>query len=193
MTRKSFTGHAMVSRIQRALRNLAQDTRGVSAVEFALILPIMITMYIGAVEFSDALTVNRRVTAVASTAADLTAQAEQVTSGDVSDIFSAATSILAPYSTTPISIVLTSVVADGQNATTVEWSCSLQGAPRLQGAPFELPAGLTQPFSSIVVAEVTYNYSPPLGKMIVGNINMSETFYLRPRRSLKVEMQGAGC
>ena len=193
MTRKSFTGHAMVSRIQRALRNLAQDTRGMSAVEFALILPIMITMYIGAVEFSDALTVNRRVTAVASTAADLTAQAEQVTSGDVSDIFSAATSILAPYSTTPISIVLTSVVADGQNATTVEWSCSLQGSPRLQRAPFELPAGLTQPFASIVVAEVTYNYSPPLGKMIVGNINMSETFYLRPRRSLKVEMQGAGC
>lgn len=193
MTRKSFTGHAMVSRIQRALRNLAQDTRGMSAVEFALILPIMITMYIGAVEFSDALTVNRRVTAVASAAADLTAQAEQVTSGDVNDIFSAATSILAPYSTTPISIVLTSVVADGENATTVEWSCSLQGAPRSQGAPFDLPAGLTQPFSSIVVAEVSYNYSPPLGKMIVGNVNMSETFYLRPRRSLKVEMQGAGC
>ena len=193
MTRKSFTGHAMVSRIQRALRNLAQDTRGMSAVEFALILPIMITMYIGAVEFSDALTVNRRVTAVASTAADLTAQAEQVTSGDVSDIFSAATSILAPYSTTPISIVLTSVVADGQNATTVEWSCSLQGSPRLQRAPFELPAGLTPPFSSTLLAAVTYNYIPPVGNIIVRNFNIPATCDVRPGLSPQEAAQGAGC
>lgn len=193
MTRTSFIGRAMISRLQRGLRNLARDTRGVSAIEFALILPLMITMYIGAVEFSDALTVKRRVTAVASATADLTAQADEVSASDVNDIFTAATSILTPYSTTPISIVLTSVVADANNNTTVEWSCALQGAPKSQGAAFELPAGLTQPFSSIVVAEVSYNYSPPLGKLIVGNINMSETFYLRPRVSLKVVMQGGGC
>lgn len=183
----------MVSRIQRSLRNLAQDTRGMSAVEFALILPLMITMYIGAVEFSDALTVSRRVTAVASATADLTSQAGQVTSGDVTDIFTAATSILTPYSTTPVSIVLTSVVADENNDTTVEWSCALNDSSRSQGSAFGLPAGLTQPFSSIIVAEVSYNYTPPLGKIITGNVNMSETFYLRPRSSLKVEMQGGGC
>ncbi len=100
---------------------------------------------------------------------------------------------MTPYSATPISIVVTSVVADTNNATTVDWSCAHNGSPRSQGSSFQLPTGLTQPFSSIVVAEVTYNYTPPLGKIIIGNINMTETFYLRPRRSLKVEMQGGGC
>ena len=65
--RKSFVGQ-MISKSRQALATLAHDTHGVSAVEFALILPVMITMYIGAVEFSHALTVDRRVTAVASAA-----------------------------------------------------------------------------------------------------------------------------
>ena len=193
MMLKSFIEHSMVSRLMSGLRGLAQDTRGMSAVEFALILPIMITMYIGAVEFSDALTVDRRVTSVASSTADLTAQSEEVTSGMVQDIFTAATSIMTPYSATPISIVLSSVAADENNDTTVDWSCAHNGSPRSQGSSFQLPTGLTQPFSSIIVAEVTYNYTPPLGKIIIGNINMTETFYLRPRRSLTVEMQGGGC
>ena len=103
----------------QGLAALARDTHGVSAVEFALILPVMITMYIGAVEFSDALTVDRRVTAVASAATDLTAQTEEVSASSINDIFTAATSIMLPYSATPISIVLTSVVADSK--TTPPW------------------------------------------------------------------------
>lgn len=171
----------------------ARDARGLSAVEFAFILPVMIIMYVGAVEFSHALTVDRRVTSVASSAADLTAQAEQVTAAEVQDIFTAATSIMMPYTADPISIVISSVVADEDNATTVDWSCGHNAAARTEGEAITLPAGLTQPFSSVILAEVTYAYEPPLGKYMTGGITMSETFYLRPRRSLTVEMQGGGC
>ncbi len=125
--RKSFIGH-IISKARNGLAALARDTHGVSAVEFALILPVMITMYIAMVEFSDALTVDRRVTAVASAASDLTAQTEEVTASSMDDIFTAATSIMLPYSAKPISIVLTSVVADSKNDTTVGWSCAYNGA-----------------------------------------------------------------
>lgn len=191
--RNSLSDNGVLSRLKNRLRALAHDTGGVSAVEFALILPIMITMYIGAVEFSTALTVDRRVTSVASAAADLAAQVEQVTSGSLQDIFTAATSIMTPYSADPISIVLTSVVADENNDTTVDWSCAHNGSPNSQGSAYALPSGLTQPFSSVIVAEVSYAYDPPVGRFLVGGINMSDTFYLRPRRSLTVEMQGGGC
>ncbi len=184
---------SVAARRLRSAKRLVQDTRGVSAVEFALILPIMITMYMGAVEFSHALTVDRRVTSVASAAADLTAQTEQVTSGSVQDIFTAANSILLPYSEAPISIVLTSVVADENNDTTVDWSCAHNGSAHADDSIFALPAGLTLPFSSVIVAEVTYSYVPPIGEFITGSINLSETFYLRPRRSLTVEWDGAPC
>ena len=191
--RNIFRNISMTAGRLRSARRLARDTRGVSAVEFALILPIMITMYIGAVEISHALTVDRRVTSVASSAADLTAQTKQVTSASMQDIFTAANSIMLPYSAAPISIVLTSVVADENNDTTVGWSCSLNGSTYADGSAFTLPNGLTQPYSSVIVAEVTYNYIPPIGEFITGGITMAEKFYLRPRRSLTVEWQGAGC
>ena len=98
-----------------------------------------------------------------------------------------------PYSSTPISIVLTSVVADEDNNTNVSWSCAHNGAAYADDSAYTLPAGLTQPFSSVIVAEVTYSYTPPIGEFISGSLEMSETFYLRPRRSLTVEWEGAPC
>ena len=47
-----------------------------AAIEFALIVPIMAVMFIGAVELSQAITVDRRVTQVASSTADLVARAD---------------------------------------------------------------------------------------------------------------------
>ena len=96
MLRKIFPNILMTSKRLPIARRLANDTRGLSAVEFALILPVMITMYMGAVEFSHALTIDRRVTSVASSAADLAAQSKQVTSDSVTDIFTAANSIMQP-------------------------------------------------------------------------------------------------
>lgn len=169
------------------LRAWRRDERGLSAVEFALILPIMITLYIGVVEFSHALTIDRRVTAVASAAADLVAQSEEVSDSDLLDIFTAASSVMLPYSAVPISIVLTSVVADEDNETTVDWSSAHNGTAHAENSDFALPDGLTQPFSSVIVAEVSYTYDPPVGQFLTGGVNLTDTFYLRPRRSLTVE------
>lgn len=172
---------------QCRLSRLARDESGLGALEFALILPIMLTMYIGAVEFGHALTIDRRVTSVASSAADLVAQVEEVCDDNIDDIFTAAESILTPYTTGPLSIVLTSVVADAENKTTVDWSSAHNGTPRPENTAITLPTGLTQPFSSVIMAEVSYTYDPPVSETLTGGITMSETFYLRPRRSLTVE------
>lgn len=170
-----------------------RDRSGISAIEFALILPVMIVMYMGAVELSHALTVDRRVSSVASSIADLAAQTEVIDAGEVQDLFTASTSIMTPYDASPISIVVSSVEANEDNETTVGWSCAHNGSPRSVGSEVTLPNGLTQPFSSVIMAEVTYSYTPPLGEIITGNLTFSETFYLRPRRSLVVEWQGAAC
>lgn len=181
------------SGILQTISALRRDERGISALEFAMVAPVMIGMYMGAVELSHALTIDRRVTSVASAAADLVAQSEVVSGNDLDDIFAAASSIMLPYSADPISIVLSSVVADEDNETTVAWSCGHNAAARSEGGEFTLPEGLTQPFSSIIMAEVEYAYTPPLGEMVTNGITLKETFYLRPRRSLTVEKSDAGC
>lgn len=170
------------ARLSRFCRN--QD--GLSAVEFALIVPLMLTLYFATIETSDALTASRRVTNVAQTAADLVAQATAVSSSDLTDIYAASAAILSPYDTTAVKITITSVVASSSNVTTVAWSASYNGTARTAGAAITIPTGLTTANTSIIMAEVTYTYTSPIGTFITGPITMSEVAYLRPRRSLTV-------
>ena len=166
-----------------------RDKRGVSAIEFALLAPIILLMYVGTAEIGNLLTVERRVETVASTAADLTAQVKQVSNSDLSDISDASKSILAPYDTTPLKIVLSSVVADQSNNGKVAWSYSKNGSPRAVGSAYALPPGTTVANSSVIVAEVTYAFKPLLDLKKVfspGALNLQRTFYARPRRSLTV-------
>jgi Flp pilus assembly protein TadG len=61
------------------MRRLLRDKRGISAVEFAMLLPLMVTLYLGGVEVSQAVAVDRKVTLVARSLGDLVAQATNVT------------------------------------------------------------------------------------------------------------------
>lgn len=180
----------------RRIYSVLHDIRGMSAIEFALLAPALLLIYVGTVEIGNALTVYRRTSQVASTAADLTAQVKTVTKSDVGDINAAATSILAPYSTTPLKIVLSSVVADSSNKGKVAWSCANKGTARAEDSSYAVPAGLTEPDSSVIVAEVTYAYTPLLGLTDIfdpGTFNITRTFYARPRRSVEVEKTDKGC
>jgi len=173
-----------------------RDQRGVSAIEFALLAPAIILMYVGAAEIGNLLTVDRRVETVASTAADLTAQVKQVSNADLADIVAASTSILNPYPTTPLKVVLSSVVADQNNNGKVAWSYPT-GSGRAVGSSYALPTGTTEAYSSVIVVEVTYAFTPLLAlkKCPIlatdpcfnpGAFNLQRTFYARPRRSLTV-------
>lgn len=75
MCRRSLS--RLATRIGAAGKKCRRDRRGVAAIEFALIVPIMSAMFIGAVELSQVITVDRRVTQVASATADLVARAEK--------------------------------------------------------------------------------------------------------------------
>ena len=95
-----------------------------------------------------------------------------------------------PYDSSTIEITLTSVVADENNDTTVDWSRKYDkgsiGAGHPKGAPFTLPAGLTTEFTSVIVAEVAYKFTPLVSRYLTNGIMLRETFYLRPRRSQTV-------
>ena len=169
------------------LRRFWRNTQGLAAVEFALILPIMLALYFGTLETADALTASRRVANVAETAADLVAQQTTVSTSDVNDVFAASAAILTPYDTTAVKITITSVVASSTNVTTVAWSSAYGGATaRTVNSTVTLPTGLTTAGTSVIMAEVTYSYASPIGHFIIGPITMSEKAYLRPRRSVTV-------
>jgi len=177
----------------RWLRLALLDRRGVAALEFGLIVPLLIGLYVGAVEIGNLLSIDRRLSEVTSTAADLTAQVQTVSTADLADITTAAESIITKSyltSMTPPKIVLSSVVADANNTPKVAWSYAVNGAtPRTTNSVVTLPTGLTQASSSVIMAEVTYAYAPLLTLWGFGSpapFTISKTFYERPRRSLTV-------
>ena len=175
--------------VARRWRELRQDRSGVSAVEFALIAPILILMYFGLAELSQALTADRRVAHAASAIGDLVAQETSVTAADLTDVFAAGATILTPYPTTTLSMRVTSVTGDSMGAPKVTWSKATgTGMTKLTvGNSVTLPAGLvTAAGDNVIMSEATYTYTPLVGYVIKSSKNFTEKFYLRPRQAAAV-------
>lgn len=176
--------------------SLLRDNRGVAAIEFAMVAPILLVLFLGAIEFSQALTLDRRVTAVASSVADLVAQAEKVSTNDLDDIMVIGqrileTALITSYEDNELEIEVISLLADANGDVKVDWSYDRSGGtPYAKGSNYpKLPAGLLGPSSSVIVAEVSYDFDPPVGKYLTSGILLEERAFLRPRRGLNVELE----
>ena len=163
------------------------DQRGIAAVEFALILPFMLTLYLGIVELSKGYMASQRMTLVARTLADLTAQQQQLQTGGttnitdsiISNIFAASGAIMSPYSTAQLKMTISQVLlsnkADGTCCQAkTDWTITNNGGTARpcqvltpsNAAPVSIttiPTGFTTAPSTsgpVVVADVTYQYAP---------------------------------
>jgi Flp pilus assembly protein TadG len=174
---------SVVRDLHRRVASLAGDERGVSAVEFAMLLPLMLSLYLGAVEVSQGIGADRKVTLTARTVADLVSQVSSVSNSDMTNSLNAASAVISPFSSANLKVVVSSVKIDAQGNATVAWSDTLNGAARSKGSSVAVPAALKVPNSSLIWSEVTYTYTPVIGHFITGSINLSEQIYMRPRAS----------
>jgi Flp pilus assembly protein TadG len=193
----------------RAFRK-AQD--GLAAVEFALLLPVMIALFFGVVEVTMALLCRADVSIMVSTASDLIAQESTVQATDLSNVYSAAGTVLYPYyspSTTGSqapTIRITSIIYNTATSSTtsgkVAWTCTQSGSGSLTpstrsvGDIVTLPQAIMPSSGSVIMAEVAYNYVSPTTQVITGPINMTNAWYTKPRRIAQIPAPSptpAGC
>jgi Flp pilus assembly protein TadG len=174
----------MLTRAGRFISRFARAHGGLAATEFALLLPAMLTLYFGVTEVADGLIANAKTSSLAATAADLAAQNDKLCNSEMDDIFAALNAIMFPYPTANTKVVISSLYDAGSNQIKVGWSDALNGTPRTVGSVVTIPTGLVTSGSgeSVILAEVTYNYSSPAGELIYGTIQMNDTFYVHPRR-----------
>jgi Flp pilus assembly protein TadG len=171
----------LITLMRRGLR-FARDARGVSAVEFALILPIMLSLYLGGDELGHGLTIARKVTHVSSSLSDLITQSTKITNDDMSNILNAAASVMTPYPTSNLTIVLSEYYIDKDGKVTVQWSDGFNKTALNSGTQINnLPASLLTANTYLVTADVVYAYTPTVGYIITGTFNIHDQFYLRPR------------
>ena len=173
----------LVARTRRPIRRFLRDKRGISAVEFAMLLPLMITLYLGGVEVSQAVAVDRKVTLISRSLGDLVAQATTVTNAEMTNILAATAAIIVPYVDAKLKITVSSVVIDAQGVAKIAWSDTKNGTARAVGSTVTLPAALNTASTSLIWAESQYAYTPVIGYVITGTMTLKDQIYMRPRLS----------
>ncbi len=175
-----------------SLTSAYRDERGVSAVEFALIVPVILILLIGMVYINEALTVHRKLRQVTFAAADLVAQQDKVTEADVTLTLAGAASLLSPYDTASLKLVLSIIAVDNGNQSIV-WSRAYQATPESPGnAPaFPVPDNLVLDGVQTVAVRADYTYSSifsDLAQLFTkgGDLAMADHMYERPRISEKI-------
>lgn len=171
------------------LRRFAHNGDGVSAVEFALILPFMLTLYLGGSELGDGMAIQFKATLAARTVADLATQYTNIPdTTTMNQILGAASTVVTPYSTASMTVTVSELkLTNGSTTGSVVWSASNNGNGRAIGSTFPLPTAMqalataSTPTVYLILGEVTYPYTPSMGYVITGTVNIYEDIVFSPR------------
>jgi Flp pilus assembly protein TadG len=175
---------AFLAGLSRQISALRRDRKGVSAVEFAMVLPLMVALYIGTVEISQGVAIQRKVTLATRTVADLASQTTSINNSDAANLGKAALAVIAPYSGAPLNGAVSAVNIDANGIAKIAWSDPINGGtPKAANSTVTVPPALNVPNSQLIWSELRYQYKPDFGAALVGEINLFEQIYMRPRLS----------
>jgi len=184
---------ALALRLTRLLRSFKRDREGASAVEFAILAPLLIALYFGCVEITDGIAADRKVTLTAGALANLTSQTQTISTSGMTNILNASAAIIKPYSVGNLAATISCLKVDADGVVKVKWSATLNGMARTLNSTVTLPdASLAIPNSSLVWSEVNYNYTPVVGYTITGTLPLSDQMFMSPRVSPPTYDDGSG-
>jgi Flp pilus assembly protein TadG len=187
-----------------SFEGLLKDCSGIAATEFAVIVPLMLVMFFGTVEFSSGVAVDRKVTLIARTLSDLTSQGLTATDCTLSNSFVAATAILYPYPPppSPSGSTITELLIDPTTLQAkVQWSRSatinsagsvVLGTGHAVNTVVPIPSALAVGGTYLIWSEVSYLYKPTVGYvMSKAGITLSDVAYTRPRLTSSIPYTSA--
>lgn len=175
-----------------ALRRWGQDREGLGAIEFALLLPLLLVIYLTAFELTIGISVAKRATSAASTAADLVTQQDKVNKAFLTTMADVSKAIFAPYATTGIKLKLTGIKVDSASKATVAWSWASDGTkPYSVNATVTLPAAMVSADTFLVHSELSIPhqlvmYVPDLLTK-VQTITIEREYYYRQRMGTAID------
>ena len=199
------------AQIRDRARRFARDRRGVAALEFALIVPLLLCLYFVTMEVAQAIETNKKVGRVGSMVADLVAQMQEIPVSELEGIMRIGEATMQPYNRSKVDITVTAIEVTDEASPKVQvvWSRKLvNGEPvagAAKGSPVTgLPPALQIKGSFLIRAESSLSYQPVLTwtaasattksqlglAAIFASIPMKDTYYLRPRRSNTIPCTG---
>jgi Flp pilus assembly protein TadG len=180
---------------RQLLKRFRNDKTGAAAIEFAFIAPLLITMYLGTMEISQGIEINKKVARSAGVIGDILGQNDDVNKNQLKDIMAIGKAMLQPYNRSEPTITISMISIDNDEVATVNWSRRGVGTtysqPFAPGSPTTVPANLKIANTYLIRVQTQLEYLPITSWSVQKNkgsgagayaaIDMSEMYHLRPR------------
>lgn len=175
-------------RFRQARVRFARDERGVSAIEFVLIFPILVGMMAGTVDIGQALTVSRKMNQMVATLGDMTSQQSAWAATDIDAIITGTSSIIEPFSKGALHIDLAILDVDASAKTKVNWARSFNktALKKNDATPVVIPTNIATTGVQLIAVKATYELTTPFSKLLkpitgVTSYRYEKTYIMRPR------------
>lgn len=174
------------------VRRFIDDRRGVGAIEFAIIAPLLVMAYIGAFEVSVAITMSRKINRAASTVSDLLTRSETTNKATLDTMKEVTKNVIMPFPQDGYSLKITGISVDVNGNATVAWSRDqAAAAPYAKGSAVTLPSDMDAKSTFIVRTELTVPHTillmaPGLTSQL-NKIDLGKTSYFRQRVGKKID------
>lgn len=182
-----------------------KDQRGVASIEFLLIVPLLLTLMFGAVQFTTGFAALRKVTLVSRTMSDLISQAVKVCTTDIDNARAVGNAVMSPYpivSSNPPTAgdnmwTTISQIKIASGTATVDWSRGSRARPL--GSVVTVPQDLAVNGRYLIMSEVEYDFTPVVGFRMADHFKsitfpINRTSFTAPRQTnLVIYDTSAGC
>lgn len=167
----------------------ARAQEGIAYVEFAIALPFLIALFLGAVELTRYIIIVQKVEKSTVTVTDVVAQSSTIGTTQLNQLVQAVAQVMLPYSFGSNGyVIITSVSRTGTSPPVVRWQYTGGGSwvrpsqVGSSGGNATLPAGITlDDKENVIVAEVYYNFSPILVNSVISGGEIYKVSVFKPR------------
>ncbi|WP_162140006.1 TadE/TadG family type IV pilus assembly protein [Sphingomonas sp. Mn802worker] len=175
-----------LTRLRLALR----ERRAVAMVEFALVLPVILLLYVSSVELTNAMACQRKIGAATRFVADLVSQTIATDPGELDNILQSSKLIVSPYRADALSMTVTAIQFSENGSAAVVWSKAINAQSRASGSPITVPADLAEKGRFLIYADASYVLRPATPFGLSMPITLSDRIYMSPRVSKVIACQG---
>ncbi|MES5045136.1 TadE/TadG family type IV pilus assembly protein [Rhizobium nepotum] len=165
----------------------AKDRRGVGAVEFAIIFPILLALYLTSFEFTIGYNTYKRASIAAATVNDLVSKTASVDKAYLQSTLRVSEAVFAPYSTKELKLKISGITIDKQKQAKIAWSWNEKDQkPYAVGSPAAVPTRLLVADTFLVHVELSIPHEllmfmPDIASSGVKSITIGRDYFFKQR------------
>ena len=166
--------------MMRRARNLMTHQGGTALIEFALVLPIMITLFLGVFEGTRIVAASMRLANAAQSVADMIAQQSNITSTTMTNFCNGGQLSMTPLSGTSLKVAVAEVT-NNNGSLVVDWNdTTCNSATTIANATTLATTLVPNANDSVVIVQATYAYTSPISYVLSSSYTLTQTAYQRP-------------